>query len=293
MTKILIMDDEPPNLYRLQVLLSANGYTLDLASKGAEALARGAPPDLIISNILMPVRMAALCAAPGEKMRALSTSPSSSIQLPIPIPRMKRSPSAWALTGSSSSRPSRTRSWPPCGKPSRRTRPTARRRARRWGRNRLTTKNTAPRSFASWKPRCDSSRRRTALELDIAERTLAEARLRGWNRMYAVLSDNNQANVRIREPQALFDRICGVDVEIGGFRMVWISLLAESARAEAQLTEQLNELRRWHSATLGRETRVRKLKGEVNELLAHLPTTVLSYRRSRKPIGVRRNTTCR
>ena len=68
---------------------------------------------------------------------------------------------------------------------------------------------------------------------------------------------------------------------------------AERSREEAQLTEQLNELRRWHSATLGRETRVRKLKGEVNELLAHLPTTVLSYRRSRKPIGVRKNTTCR
>ena len=36
---------------------------------------------------------------------------------------------------------------------------------------------------------------------------------------------------------------------------------------EARLTEQLDELRRWHEATLGRETRVLELKREVNELL--------------------------
>jgi len=39
-------------------------------------------------------------------------------------------------------------------------------------------------------------------------------------------------------------------------------------QAEAQLNEQLDELRRWHRATLGRETRILDLKREVNELLA-------------------------
>ena len=33
------------------------------------------------------------------------------------------------------------------------------------------------------------------------------------------------------------------------------------------LTEQLDELRRWHNATLGRESRIIELKREVNELL--------------------------
>ncbi len=37
---------------------------------------------------------------------------------------------------------------------------------------------------------------------------------------------------------------------------------------ENQLKDQINELRRWHEATLGRETRIIELKGEVNELLA-------------------------
>lgn len=39
-------------------------------------------------------------------------------------------------------------------------------------------------------------------------------------------------------------------------------------QAEAQLAEQLDELRRWHAATLGREGRVIELKREVNALLA-------------------------
>jgi PAS domain S-box-containing protein len=44
--------------------------------------------------------------------------------------------------------------------------------------------------------------------------------------------------------------------------------ITERKQAEAQLVEQLDELRRWHAATLGREARVIDLKREVNELLA-------------------------
>lgn len=39
-------------------------------------------------------------------------------------------------------------------------------------------------------------------------------------------------------------------------------------KAEVKLNEQLNELRRWHEATLDRETRILDVKREVNELLA-------------------------
>jgi len=43
--------------------------------------------------------------------------------------------------------------------------------------------------------------------------------------------------------------------------------ITEHRQAEDKLTEQIDELRRWHEATLGREMRVLDLKREVNALL--------------------------
>ena len=54
---------------------------------------------------------------------------------------------------------------------------------------------------------------------------------------------------------------------ITGGVMAWRDI-TERKREEAQLNEQLDELRRWHKATLGRETRILDLKREVNEFLA-------------------------
>lgn len=44
--------------------------------------------------------------------------------------------------------------------------------------------------------------------------------------------------------------------------------VTELRHGEEALMEQLDELRRWHAATLGREDRILELKREVNELLA-------------------------
>ncbi|HRV42016.1 MAG TPA: PAS domain S-box protein [Syntrophales bacterium] len=57
MPKALIVDDNAQNLYLLEVLLKTHGFEVNAARNGAEALhsALADPPDIILSDVLMPV----------------------------------------------------------------------------------------------------------------------------------------------------------------------------------------------------------------------------------------------
>jgi CheY-like chemotaxis protein len=57
MNKMLVVDDNQQNRYMAEVLFSRNGYHVEMATNGAEALelAHKEPPDVVIADILMPV----------------------------------------------------------------------------------------------------------------------------------------------------------------------------------------------------------------------------------------------
>ena len=59
-------------------------------------------------------------------------------------------------------------------------------------------------------------------------------------------------------------------VKLGDGFVVTFADITERKWAEAQLLQQLNELRRWQEVTLGREDRNMQLKDEVNKLLLRL-----------------------
>jgi PAS domain S-box-containing protein len=63
------------------------------------------------------------------------------------------------------------------------------------------------------------------------ERSETAAALKRLNRVYTVLSNINQAIIRIRDPQTMLQEACRIAVEDGDFRLAWIGLL-DSATGE-------------------------------------------------------------
>jgi CheY-like chemotaxis protein len=54
--KLLAVDDVPDNLFLLQTILEAEGFTVDVATNGRTALSKikMSPPDLILLDVMMP-----------------------------------------------------------------------------------------------------------------------------------------------------------------------------------------------------------------------------------------------
>lgn len=57
---------------------------------------------------------------------------------------------------------------------------------------------------------------------DISRRKRNEAEIERANRLYLTLSETNQAIVRFPQPERLFQEVCNIATEYGGFRLAWI-----------------------------------------------------------------------
>lgn len=63
---------------------------------------------------------------------------------------------------------------------------------------------------------------------DITDRKIAEEQLQHVGRLYALLSQINQAVVRTQDRQTLLQTICDVAVQYGQFKMAWIGIVDEN-----------------------------------------------------------------
>lgn len=65
--------------------------------------------------------------------------------------------------------------------------------------------------------------------IDITERKRTEQQLAQMKRLYATLSQVNQTIVRAHERSELYQSICNITVQFGGFSLAWIGLLDEAS----------------------------------------------------------------
>lgn len=221
MTRALIVDDRSDNRYLLRTLLAGHGFEVTEAANGAEALTavRGQPPDLVISDLLMPemdgytllrhwkadpalakvpfIVYTATYTEPRDEKLALDLGADAFILKPAePEPFMLRVNAVLdqAREGTLST------AAPVLGEEA-------------------TLRQYNAVLIAKLE------KKSAQLEQRVAELAQSEAHLRRLNQLYAALSETNQAVVHLRDRDALFHSVCRIAVEQGGFKLAWIGLL--------------------------------------------------------------------
>ncbi|MBW1911305.1 MAG: response regulator, partial [Deltaproteobacteria bacterium] len=217
--KILIVDDKEQDIYILQVLLEGHGYEVVAAANGAEALekARRDPPDMIITDILMPVMDGfTLCREwKGDE-------------------HLKEIPFIFYTATYTDSKDEKL--------------------ALRLGADRFIVKPVDPDEFINIikgvirdiekgkikpkKPVLEKEKevfklyserlvkklekKMLELESDITERKQSEKALQKVNMTIKILGDCNQALVRATEELDLLNEMCMIIVKEGGYRLAWV-----------------------------------------------------------------------
>lgn len=88
-----------------------------------------------------------------------------------------------------------------------------------WVRGRVTERNAAGRGISA-----------RGVLMDVSERKAVAAQLARMSRLYATLSECNQAIVHCQNETDLFEQICRAAVELGGMQMTWIGMVDADTR---------------------------------------------------------------
>ncbi len=223
MNDIIIVDDQPENLYLLKVLLQGHGFSVRCAVHGAQALEQSHqnPPDLIISDLLMPVMdgyallrewksdpllaqipfivYTATYTGPKDEQLALDMGADAFLIKPAEPEAFLERVQALLKSGSLLNEPTR--------RPS------------------LTPTDSIKRYNDALIRKLEQ--RTSQLEAQITELQSAKQRITRLNRLYAALSETNQTIVHINDSSILFQSLCRIAVERGGLAMAWVGILDE------------------------------------------------------------------
>jgi diguanylate cyclase (GGDEF)-like protein/PAS domain S-box-containing protein len=227
MKHVLVVDDHTENLYLLRALLQGNGYTVDEARHGAEALekARLSPPTLVISDLLMPVMDGYTLLRHWKADQALRGVPFIVYTATYTDPRDEQ----FALDLGADAFIIK-----PC-EPDifmSRVQDTLERTTRGQASPRAPTadEHSTLQIYSEVLVR-KLEQKASELEAQVAELTRAEERIRRLNSYYAALSQTNQAIVHLTDQAQLFETVCRIAVQCSGFTMAWIGS-AENANGD-------------------------------------------------------------
>ena len=223
---VLIVDDREDNRYLLRVLMQGHGFEVTEAPDGAQALelARLRPPDLIVSDLLMPVMdgytllrqwkadaglhhipfmvYTATYTQPRDEKLALDMGADAFMVKPAePDVFMNRVHEVLNAAA---------HHMPPAREPA----------------------VSEPESLKVYNEVLVAKleKRSAQLEQRVAELHLAQEQVLRLNRLYAALSETNQAIVHAPDRAYLFTELCRIAVERGGLAMAWVGWLDPETR---------------------------------------------------------------
>ena len=221
MRHVLIVDDRSDNRYLLRALLQGHGFAVSEAENGSTALARARTqrPDVIVSDLLMPVMDGYTLLREWKADPGLASIPFIVYTATYTEPRDEK----LALD---------------LGADAFIVKPAEPEAFMELVANALARADEGGRVAAS--PRADETvvlreynevlvakleQRSAELEVHVAELQRAESRLGRLNRLYAALSETNHAIVHATAAPALLATACRIAIERGGLSAAWIGLL--------------------------------------------------------------------